>query len=158
MSGRKKRVFAGKNMHLEFHTVNPKKSKPADCIYLSDSRECQNKKAPHYLGKCFEATYCTFKVKEKDAPKPPVLVKEEKEEARVVKIQCSLPKQCIVYSPIFGKGEYTAFDEKSRIMQVTFRERIVKFQYPEAFFAKHLIVLGSTYQTILDDFKNAEKK
>ena len=59
-----KRKFAGRNMHIEFHNVNPKKSKAADCIYLTENRECQNKKSPHYLSKCFAASYCTFKVKE----------------------------------------------------------------------------------------------
>ena len=65
-----KRKFAGRNMHIEFHNVNPKRGKAADCIYLTEDRVCQNKKSPHYLAKCFAASYCTFKVKEKDAFPP----------------------------------------------------------------------------------------
>jgi hypothetical protein len=53
---KKKRVFAGKNMHLEYHTVNPKKPKASDCMYLSETRECQNKQSPDYLSKCFAAS------------------------------------------------------------------------------------------------------
>lgn len=160
---KKKRVFAGKNMHLEYHTVNPKKPKASDCIYLSETRECQNKQSPDYLSKCFAASYCTFKLREKDLQKPPApsaippKPPASKKERRIVKIQCSLPLNCKMYSPTFGQGQFTFFDEKNRIIHVTFQDREVRFAYPDAIFAKHLIVPKFAFDIVVKDFSKAEK-
>lgn len=43
-----------------------KKKKAANCIFLTEDRKCTNKKSPRYCEKCFEATYCTYRIKEKD--------------------------------------------------------------------------------------------
>lgn len=159
--GRKggKRKFAGRNMHIEFHTTNPKKSKPADCIYLNEKRECQNKKSPNYLAKCFAASYCTFKVKEKDAipPKPVAPPAQKKEEPKITKIQCSLPLRCHVFSNAYGQGEYTAYNTENRIIEVTFDGTPRKFIYPDAIFNKHLIVPKFAFEIVLRDVAKAEK-
>lgn len=42
-----------------------KKKKAANCIFLTVDRKCTNKKSPRYCEKCFEATYCTYRIKEK---------------------------------------------------------------------------------------------
>ena len=155
-----KRKFAGKNMHLEFRTVNPKKAKAADCIYLTENRECQNKKSPNYLAKCFAASYCTFKVKEKDAvtPSPVVISKPvKKEEPKIKKIQCTLPLKCHVFSEAFGQGEYTAYDEEKRTIEVTFNGTPRRFIYPDAIFDKYLILPKFAFKIVLKDVLKAEK-
>ena len=42
-----------------------KKTKAANCVFLTEDRICTNKKSHKYCEKCFEATYCTYRVKEK---------------------------------------------------------------------------------------------
>ena len=42
-----------------------KKKKAANCIFLTENRKCTNKKSPKYCEKCFEATHCTYRIKEK---------------------------------------------------------------------------------------------
>lgn len=160
--GRKggKRKFAGRNMHIEFHTVNPKKVKAANCIYLTEDRECQNKKSPNYLAKCFAASYCTFKVKEKDAILPNPIVSPnqvKKEEPKIKKIQCSLPLKCHVFSECFGQGNYTAYDVEKRIIEVTFNGIPRRFIYPDAIFKKHLIVPKFAFEIVLRDVSKAKK-
>ena len=55
--------------HEEFHTVDPKKEKAADCIYLTKDRICRNSKCFKNGEKCFVATHCKYRVKAEDAPK-----------------------------------------------------------------------------------------
>ena len=155
-----KRKFAGRNMHIEFHNVNPKRGKAADCIYLTEDRVCQNKKSPHYLAKCFAASYCTFKVKEKDAFPPKTIAPPappKKEEPKIKKIKCTLPLKCSVFSETFGQGEYTAFDADKRTIEVTFDGTPRKFIYPDAIFKKYLIVPKFAFEIVLRDVSNAEK-
>lgn len=158
--GRKK--FAGKNMHLEFHTVKPKKKKAADCIYLTENRECQNKKSPDYLSKCFAASYCTFKVRSKDIAPPPKPIAKiptppKKEEPKIIKIKCTLPLNCRVSSPIFGKGRYTAYYEEGRIIEVTFQDKPRKFVYPDAILDKYLFFGEFADEIVARDIAKAEK-
>ena len=42
-----------------------KKAKAANCLFLTEDRICTNKKSPRYCEKCFEATYCTYRIKER---------------------------------------------------------------------------------------------
>lgn len=168
MKGKSRGLYAGRGMHIEYHTTKPKKKKAADCIYLTDSRECQNKASPCYLAKCFMASYCTFKVKAKDATvvqKPAVPITPvpkpvlSKKEPQIVKIQCTLPMNCKVYHPQqFGNGEYTSYDAKRRSIGVTFNGKEVKFLYPDAIFSKHLIVPKFAFEIVLRDLHEAEKK
>ena len=53
-----------KGGHIEYHSVNSKKEKPADCIHMTESRICQNNKCPEYLRKCYVSSVCKFKIKE----------------------------------------------------------------------------------------------
>jgi hypothetical protein len=160
----KQRKFAGKNMHLEFHTVSPKKDKPADCIYLDENRECHNKNSPNYLAKCFAASYCTFKVRDKSAasskPNPASVVSAapKKAEQQTKKMQCTLPLNCTVYSKAYGQGEYTAYNAEKRIIEVTFDDgNLRKFIYPDAILNKHLIVPRFAYAIVSKDIANAEE-
>ena len=43
-----------------------KKAKAANCLFLTEDRICTNKKSPRYSEKCFEATYCTYRIKEQN--------------------------------------------------------------------------------------------
>lgn len=164
MSGQGK--FAGYGWHIEFHTTSPKKRKAADCIYLTTDRICQNKKSVQYLEKCFMASYCPLRVREKDAqelsnkkvtpPAPPPAPTPEKE-LPIRKINCSLPKGCKVYSNAFGKGKVVDYNESSMIISVQFAEKVVRFQYPNAILDKHLILQKYDFQSVLYDLRHAER-
>lgn len=145
-----KRKFAGRNMHIEFHNVNPKKEKASNCIYLTEERECRNKKSPHYLAKCFAASYCTFKERAKDIPPKQVTpIRPKHEEPK--KIRCSLPWKCPVYSKTFGQGEFTAYHIEKRTIEVTFDGVPHKFIYPDAILNKHLILPDFAFEIVLSD-------
>ena len=153
--------FSGYGMHMEFHTVSPKKSKVSDCIYLTESRECRNKKSPHYLAKCFAASYCTFKVKESEAAEQRRIANLAKpvkaEEKKITKIKCTLPLKCRMYSNTYGRGEYTSYNEEKRMIEVTFDGKPRKFIYPDAIFNKHLILPKFAFKIVLNDVSRAEK-
>lgn len=51
--------------HNEWHSSSSK-TKPLDCIYLSDKRECQNRECYCFLSKCFDSSHCPHKIREKD--------------------------------------------------------------------------------------------
>ena len=164
MKAKGPRKFAGRGMHIEFHNVNPKKTKAADCIYLTESRECQNKKSPHYLAKCFAASYCTFKVKEKDATKikepdkktsprfPKAIVKPATKQ-----MQCTLPLRCKMNNAKYGNGEYVGYNASTQMIEVAFPDRVHKFFYPNAVFGKHLIVTEELYEIVKKDDLNFKK-
>lgn len=152
-----KRKFAGPNMHLEFHTVNPRKGKASNCIYLTEDRECRNKKSPNYLAKCFAASYCTFKEKAKDVTPTQIPPQPPKREERK-KIRCSLPWKCPVKSRAFGQGEFTAYDAKKGIIEVTFNGIPRKFVYPDAIINKHLILPQYAFEIVLKDISKEENE
>ena len=160
MKAKRPRKFAGRGMHIEFHNIDPKKTKAADCIYLTETRICHNKKAPHYLAKCFAATYCTYKVKEKDAvkikepdkktvlPAPkPVAVPTTKQ------MQCSLPLGCKMTNAKYGEGKYVGYNPATQIIEVAFPDKVHKFFYPKAFFDKFLIVTEELYEIVKKDLR-----
>lgn len=154
-----KRKFAGRNMHIEFHTTNPQKAKASNCVYLSEDRVCHNKKSPDYLAKCFAASYCTFKEREKDAvpPKPVIQPSQKPKEPQIQTIQCTLPLKCKVYSNAYGQGVYTAYNVEKRIIEVVFEGVSRKFIYPDAIFNKHLIVPKFAFEIVLRDVSKAKK-
>lgn len=154
--------FSGFNWHFEFHTTNPKKEKAADCIYLTTDRICQNNKSLNYLTKCFVATDCPLRIKEKDAE---IAAKKESEPAHtpkkqlpIKKIKCTLPMGCKIYSNKFGQGKYVDYNENSMIISVQFEdEKIVRFLYPNAVLDKHLIVPKFAFKSVLYDIRHAER-
>ena len=136
--------FSGFNWHHEFHTVDPKKEKAADCIYLDKNRICR-KKSCHLNGeKCFVATHCKYRVKEKDAPKPTSKPKEW---------TCSLPKQCTVFSKAFGIGTYINCDHKRKIISVAFDCGMKFYSYPDAFIQQKLYGNQDVSDAVLADFQ-----
>ena len=154
--------LSGYNWHFEFHSTNPKKEKAADCIFLTTDRICQNKESYHYLAKCFVASNCPLRVKEKDAEeyeknktKKPVAV--SKKDLPIKKIKCSLPMGCKIYSNKFGQGKYVDYNEASMIISVQFEEKVVRFMYPNAILDKHLIVPKFAFNTVLYDIRHAER-
>lgn len=156
--GKGRRNFAGKNMHIEYHNVSPKKKKAADCIYLTESRECQCKDSQYYLSKCFVASYCPHRVKETDAkPKTSVVTATPGKRSRIKNIKCSLPLNCVMYSNAYGKGNYTAYDAEKMHIEVTFNGKARSFVYPDAIFKKYLILPAFAFDLVVEDYIKAER-
>lgn len=166
----KKRVFAGKNMHIEFHNVNQKKQKAADCIYLHTDRTCHNKKCPEYLAKCFVASTCSFRLRQKDADeielkkelhnrarKRAQLDKPHPKQKTIKRIKCTIPSHAHIFSPAFGKGSLAGYDENDRLLSVKFEDAVRKFKYPDAILEKHLILPEFAFKRVLIDISQAEK-
>ena len=116
--------FSGFNWHHEFHTVDPKKEKAADCIYLTKERICRNRRCIKNGEKCFVATNCKYRVRAEDAPKP---------EPIKPKWKCSLPKGCIIYHNTYKVGEYIGCDHQNKLIEIRFDDCTHHFKYPDAF-------------------------
>ena len=121
--------FSGFCWHQEFHTVDPKKEKAADCIYLTKERICRNSGCLKYGEKCFVATHCQYRVKRKEAAEQIQKKPEWK---------CSLRKHCTVFNKTYGVGEYIGCDEANRLITVKFDTCVKSFVYPDAFLERHL--------------------
>ena len=151
--------FSGFNWHFEYHTTDPKKEKAANCVYLTTDRICENKKSYNYLEKCFIASTCPLRVKEKKAEiskknmEEPAPQKQSPEK----KIKCSLPMGCRMCSNKFGQGRYVDYKEDGMIISVQFEGgKIVRFLYPDAILDKHLIVSEGVLKLVLHDVFHTE--
>ena len=58
-----------------------KKKKAANCIFLTTKRVCTNKESYKYTCKCFIASYCPLRIKEK----PKITPNENKSELEIIK-------------------------------------------------------------------------
>ena len=134
--------FSGFNWHHEFHTVDPKKEKAADCIYLTKDRICRKGGCPKKGEKCFVATYCKYRVKAADAPKP-VQPKPE--------WKCSLPKYCDIFSKSHGVGTYISCDTKNHLITIKFDTCVQSYKYPDAFLQQHLYGAQAVTDAVLTD-------
>ena len=130
--------------HEEFHTVDPKKEKAADCIYLTKDRICRNRSCIKNGEKCFVATHCKYRVKAEDAPKP-VQPKHE--------WKCSLPKYCDIFSKSHGVGTYISCDIKNHLITVKFDTCVQSYKYPDAFLQQHLYGAQAVTDAVLADTK-----
>ena len=158
--------FSGRAMHIEYHTVSPKKEKAANCIYLTTDRICQNKESVYYTQKCFAASYCPLKLKKNESANQ--ALKNQAGNKKVSfddvgnkpqnKMKCTLPESCDVYSKNYGNGKYVGYKAESGLVLVQFKERIIKFQYPNAILEKHLVVPKHAYRQVLHDVAKAERK
>lgn len=119
-----KGIFSGFYWHQEFHNVDPKKEKAADCIYLSKDRICQKRGCERHDEKCFDATVCRHRVREKDAKKTGQIKTEWK---------CSLPPGCTVFSKTQGVGQYIGCDKDYHLIVVKFDDCIQRYMYPDVF-------------------------
>ena len=152
--------YAGCGMHIEYHTVNPKKEKAANCIYLTTNRTCRNKESLYYLEKCFVASCCPLKVKEKGSKE--LLSKKNgqlvpvKKELNSKRIQCTLPPKCPVQNKFFGSGAFVGYREESKIILVQFGEKVMRFQYPNAILDGHLVLPKDAFARVLHDISKAE--
>ena len=150
--------------HEEYHTISRKKAKAADCIYLTESRICRNHKCVQYGEKCFVATYCPYRIKEKQPEKTQeeVAVANHQEHAivpkHITKINCTIPKGAELYSQAYGKGAYLSFENKFRIISVSFGTEVKTFRYPEAFIEGHICAAGPIYQRVQQDIQNAVRE
>lgn len=159
-----KRRYPGRAMHIEYHTVNQKRSKAADCIYLTDDRVCQNKKSYQYLSKCFMASNCPWRMREKDAEEAAreaarVAAKEKKvspnpkqptneKQPKAPKVPYVISPNCPMYNSYHGNGRCIEYNAKSRIMTVQFKKQVAYFPYPKAILDKHLLVPKPVFEKV----------
>ena len=151
--------FSGASMHEEFHTVNPKKEKAADCCYLDENRICNNKKSYYYWGKCFDASHCPHRIRERNTAGAETKVSDLSVSAmisHIKKIKCTLPIGCPVYSKTFGEGKFTEYNETSKTIRVAFDGKDVKFIYPQAIMEKHIALSEEDYDRVFYDISHAE--
>lgn len=140
--------LSGAAMHYEYHTVERKKQKAANCKYLSNNRICRNEKSPCYLGKCFEATWCTYRVKEKqtlsknEQDQPKIAIQNKPKPDKYKGIKCSLPMGTIVTNKKNSQGKLIKYNKEKRFIYVDYpsKEELVKYSYPEVFLEGFLTV------------------
>ena len=151
--------------HEEWHTVDPKKEKAADCIYLGKDRICHKRGCERHDEKCFDATVCKYRVRsDEEVPVEELQRTSNKPQYKqrlsegIIGIDCTMPIGCSVYSNIFGSGVYHSFDKANRLISVKFDIGLKRFQYPEAIFNKHIIVGQELFAYVIADSKNAERK
>ena len=104
-------LLTGKR-NKKFVPKKRKKVKAANCIFLTEERICQNKESHKYLSKCFEATYCTYRIKEKNqkvGKKNNVVTSENYKSYRKKGLQIT---HCI-----FGKGQIESVKGKHAVVQ-----------------------------------------
>ena len=145
--------FSGFSWHTEFHTVNKKKEKAADCIYLTTDRICQCKDSYYYTLKCFSATHCPVRVKENEK----ILTEIKPPKKEQVIINCTLPKNCVVHSKRWNDGKYVRYEKENRHITISFNGKEIQFMYPDAFINKHLIVTEDLMKIINKDIANSKK-
>lgn len=151
-----KNPLTGYSWHFEYHTVDKKKAKPANCIYMTEDRICQHKKSQQYLSKCFMASYCSLRVKESGVKHQTENTNTSKK-LKIIKIKCSLPLNCQMHSKILGDGEYISYDEDNMLISVQFGKEIKKFAYPDSIINKHLVVSEDILKLVLRDKYHAVK-
>lgn len=137
MAGRNQ--LTGIGWHEEWHTVDKKKEKAADCIYLAQNRICRNKACHLYGEKCFVATHCKYRRKSSDKQSHiPQKTEATFQKQGYLVSSCSLPKNCNVYHKKYGMGRFCKYDEVNRMISIEFESQTVKFKYPDAFLNKFL--------------------
>jgi len=133
---------------------DPKKEKAANCKYLDRDRICQNKNSEVYMTKCFRASWCTLRIKEK-LPIETDSSKLTKKEKRIISIRCSLPKGTPVTMISNGKhGTFVSFDKEKMYVTVLF-DKEAKFVYPKSFIDGNLTVSEDYMSLIQKDIDNA---
>ena len=147
-------------MHIEYHTVDRKKEKAADCIYLDEKRICRNKNCHEYLSKCFASTACTLRVKSTDKPEQSTAKNNSTiKKKHIVDVCCTLPLNCEIENRTFGKGTFKEFNRKSRVIYIDFGERGIRgFQYPESFYNGFLSVSSELKKCVKNDKHKARKR
>lgn len=151
--------LSGAAMHSEYHTVERKKKKAANCKYLTNSRMCKNEKSPCYLAKCFEATWCTYRVKEKQVPSekqqenPIASTNNKKNQDKYKGIKCSLPMGIEITNKKKSKGKLVKYNKEKRFIYVKYPEKedLVKYIYPEVFLDGFLTVNENFNECIARD-------
>lgn len=147
MATKKKHEF--KNSHIEYHTINPHKEKAADCIYLNAERICRNKESPMYDRKCFVASCCSFRIREKVESELSMASSSSSHKKK--RVICTLTKGTKVRHKIQGEGNFLLY-ENDRIY-VQFGGKTAVFQYPESFLNGYLQCNEATMEIVRRDCK-----
>ena len=127
--------FSGMSWHTEYHSLERKKEKTTDCKFLDGNRICKNGKSPCYMSKCFEATMCTYRIRERNDDMDYMQYKSKKitKQTSQKKIQrCSLPKGSKVQHATYGIGKLIDYDKEKSLVTIKFGLQQTKFKYPDA--------------------------
>ncbi len=150
--------FSGFSWHNEFHAIDRKKEKAADCIYMRKDRTCSNEKSLCFSEKCFEATRCHLRVKKNQKEANLVTSKKDKVKKLIIKsIKCTLPKNCKIIRKDLVEGEYIDFIEDKMHLVVKFNGKVWKYQYPKAILEGFISVSDEEYKCVLNDIDKAKK-
>ena len=141
--------LSGAACHIEYHSVNRKKEKAADCVYLDTNRICRCRRSPWYLAKCFDATCCSFREREQKVnPKPTPPQKPTAptgtDNSKILKALSSarkkkrcapfnIPIGTVLFHKVYGKGRLCAYNREGAVMTVQFSTNTARFIYPDAF-------------------------
>lgn len=151
--------YPGYGSHVEFHTIDSKREKAANCIYLDKNRICHCEKSLVISEKCFIASTCPHRVKAvKEKTEDPVAkaVNDYKKQ-QIKSINCTLPLNCRVHHKLWGDGNYVGYDSSKKTIKIKFSEKEVSFPYPNAFTDKHLTVSELLYDQVDFDILRAKK-
>lgn len=127
--------FSGMSWHTEYHTLERKKEKTADCKYLDEHRMCLNVKSPCFMSKCFEATMCTYRVRENNLEVEDLKHNNKpnaKKQVKKKKQTCTLPIGCKIKHDNYGIGKLVSYDKEKSLMTIRFGLQETKFKYPDA--------------------------
>ena len=160
MTGKGK--FSGFAWHTEYHTVDPKKEKAADCTFLDQERICNCKDSPTYLGNCFVASTCKYRVKSKQGnlmSKGNINQSKKVVAEKYQGIKCSLPIGTKVWNKKNAIGKVTGYKMDQRILYVSYpdKDTDAKYQYPEAFL-NGFLKLDDKYKALIEkDLKHVKE-
>lgn len=151
--------YPGYGSHVEYHTMDPKREKAADCIYLDKNRICHCEKSLVIGEKCFIASSCPHRVKSIKAKSENSVANAVKEykSHQIKSINCTLPLNCKVHHKIWGDGNYVGYDSSKKSIRISFSGKEVSFQYPNAFTDGHLTVSELLYDQVDFDILRAKK-
>ena len=153
-------------MHIEYHTVNPKRDKPADCIFMIENRICNHPKSVVYDEKCYMASYCPYREKDpqksrkKKEPKNSADTADKKSwkgtvphKREIYKINCSIPLLESIENKSLGSGIFVQYENKR--MTILYRGVEQRFVYPDAFLDGYLIADEKMEELIIKDMSEA---
>lgn len=146
--------FSGFSWHNEYHS-ELKKGKPADCVFLSVERVCENKKSVYYMNKCFVASICPLRQKENELAKISVEAKTQTKPAKKV-YKCTIPLNTKIITKKGVIGTFVKFITEKQEIVVSFNGSESKYLYPDAFIKGFLFVEKSIEKNIENDIKEAE--
>ena len=151
-----KGMFSGMKWHNEWHAVDRKKDKAANCEFLTEDRICTNPKSVQYTEKCFVASTCKFRKKHNELDDLVNQLNEQKKQQNV-RYKCTLPKGCVLVSAKLGQGRYVDYCGESNSIYMEFPDKTRSFVYPEVLLEGKLKLQNEDlYSLVSRDIEKAE--